>query len=1457
MIVHVAGVVGLLVVVVDLHYVLGGVVADGDIGHHAVLVVGGTHGVDPVLTLGVAQVLGDQLLREGGAVGSLTGDVQALGGLDLLVGVVVEVLDGEVVLIGGVVHVDDNGLGAGDGAGQAVGVDTGVHLVGVVEGGHNSGHVVGVVLVVGLDFRVQRLEHVVLAVIALGAVGQQVVDVDVGGGLEAVGVGDGDGLHLVAVDGGVAGLVEGHAVSGLGVDRPAHQLEVLRNLVGAQGGGGAVGVHVVLVGAGLHGHAALLAHVVDHHGVVGALPLGGIGGAAGDGGRYLGLPAGELPGGLTGGLTLEGGSGITVVEAIVVLLGKGAVVAGLVGHGVVDVGEAAVDLHVLSGHCGQGLVPAAEGHAGGSGGSGPHGDGIAVVVGLHLAVLLAVHIVGDGVGGQLGLDGDGGVLAQVGQVHLAEGVVLAVDGHGSQLIAGVQGPVDGDIAALLIGALAGGGGHASIAGDGDDVLIAVIDQGDGLAGAAVQLDGLVAGSGVEGVVLALIVGLRLHVGGVDHIAVGAGGGHIQVAILGDGPGVAGEGAVDVLDGVVHGAEGLPLIAEGEGGVVAVGQLAGGLEALIGQLIALAVGFGGVPALDAGTDILGRQRGNGVGQLIASAVVGGVQLILDGELGHFLPLGNIGHVAGDGVLHRGRPAVKHPALCTGDGTGKFRRGVAGIEAGGDLMLESAALAGIIGHGVGGQRLVSTDDGHGAIESALIGNAVVAEIGIANTVFLQIDDVHGGVQVIGLSSQTGDRHGITELLPILILEQNSGTGLLVGVIIDGHGHIIRVEGTAGRTGLFLIEGISGRGSGYSDLVAVADVVDLILGVVLKALMGGVVHEHKLHMELVVDGLGGDHHAVGAAQLLKGDGAHGGRGVAVHGDAGHFIAAVGRPADGHVLTGIVNGGLGGDGAVFVNLGGHGVAVADVGDDNLLGLTLVQGDVLGAVVLSIGVHAGVRLGGDAVRGNDIAVLALNGAVGDSLLRVGSHLTVGADVVLMYHLVLSGAGHAALITVDQSGAQAVGCLGDLRLSAAQVVCSTVIALLLFGGIALIVPIELALEGDRLGVILLVALVVGVGEEIGLHGVVGQSVPGAGEGHVAVDGELSVSGHVGVIGGPAGELVAGQRGGVLHVNRSTLGIGLSGGHGGSALGHIAGVLIVHGVGVLELVVTHQGVRAGGGVDIGHIVGVVLAVQLAAHIEPGLVGALRHALSGQVHVKDGLSVLKPVGDGGNGAVSGHDSDGLTGLNVPVLHGHGANLIAGHRQGEVGINGLAAAAGDLVLKLGVAVEGHTGMFAGGLGAVLQLDGVGQGDNVMVLSQLSSAGVPGDEAVVLFHLQYAVGDAGGRRAALHHGEIVPHGVPDHGGDVGGDVLHGLAQRGIAVGQQGVLIIGSKAVEGVIGEGEAHSVDDAVFVLEVLGALVGIAVVRVAVSHNHQHLAGRAALELVKAQRHTGRQVGAALGF
>ena len=166
----------------------------------------------------------------------------------------------------------------------------------------------------------------------------------------------------------------------------------------------------------------------------------------------------------------------------------------------------------------------------------------------------------------------------------------------------------------------------------------------------------------------------------------------------------------------------------------------------------------------------------------------------------------------------------------------------------------------------------------------------------------------------------------------------------------------------------------------------------------------------------------------------------------------------------------------------------------------------------------------------------------------------------------------------------------------------------------------------------------------------------------------------------------------------------------------------------------------------------------------------------------------------------------------------------------------------------------MYAGGLGAVLQLDGVGQGDGVMVPIQLGLVGVPGDQAVALF--QDAVGNAGHLGAALHHGEIGAHGVPNHGGDVGGDVLHGLVQLGVAVGQQGVVGIGGQVVEVVAGEGEAHSVDDAVFVLEVGGGLAGIAVVRVAVGHDHQHLAGGAALELVNAQRHAGRQVGAALG-
>ena len=231
------------------------------------------------------------------------------------------------------------------------------------------------------------------------------------------------------------------------------------------------------------------------------------------------------------------------------------------------------------------------------------------------------------------------------------------------------------------------------------------------------------------------------------------------------------------------------------------------------------------------------------------------------------------------------------------------------------------------------------------------------------------------------------------------------------------------------------------------------------------------------------------------------------------------------------------------------------------------------------------------------------------------------------------------------------------------------------------------------------------------------------------------------------------------------------------------------------------------------------------MEPGLVGPIGNALGGQVYVKDGLA---PVGDGGDGPVGGQDGDGLVGIDVPVLHGHGADRIAGLGQGEVGVDGLAlAAAGDLVLKLGVAVQGVAGMYAGGLGAVLELDLIGQGDDIAAIAQLALAGIPGDEAAGL--LQNAVGNAGDRGAAGHHGEIGPHGVPDHGGNVGGDVLHGLVQLGIVAGQQGVAGIGGQAVERVAGEGEAHGVDDAAVVLEAVGGAVGIAVIGSAVGHHH----------------------------
>ena len=1439
----------------DLHHVFGGGVADGDVGHNAVLVVGGAHGVDPVLTLAQAQVLRHQLLVEGRAVGSLGGEGYALGQGDLLAGVVVEVLDGEVVLIGGVIHVDDDGLGAGDGAGQAVGVDAGVHLVGVVKGCHISGHIVGVILAVGLDLHVQRLEQVVIAALVLGAVGQQVVDVHIGGILGAVGIGNGDGLHLIAVDDGAAALVKGHAVGGLGIDRPAQQLEVLGDLVRAQGSGGTLGLHVVLVGAGLHGHAALLAHVVDHHGVVGALPLGGVDRAAGDGLRHLRQPAGKLPGGLAGGLALEGRSIVTVVEAVVVLLGEGAVLAGQIGHGVVDVGEGAVDLHVLGGHGFKNGSPAAEAHAHGGCGGVAHGDGVAIVVALHLAVLLAVHEVGDGIGHLLGGQLNGHVLAQVGQLHLAEGVVHAVDRDGGQLIAGVQGPVDGDIAAGRIGTGAAGGLDALVAGDGDDILMAVIDQGQGLAGAAVQLDGLGALVGIEDVGLVVVDRLVLDVVGGDHAAVGAAGRHVQIAVLGNLRLIAGEGAVDMLDGVTHVAEGLPLIAEGEGDIVAIGQFAGGLGGLTHQGIAALIGVGGGVTGHTQGHILGILDDDGLVGQVLPAVVGGVQLIHHGELGHLFPLGHIGRAAlGDGLAHLGAPAVEHPAGLAGGSAGKGGRLVAGVEAGGGLGLKGAVVAGLVGHFIGGQRLVGADDGHAALGqdagviSAGVGSVIAHEL-VAHAVEGNFSNALSRAQVIALAHQAGDRISITDGIAVFILEQDGSGYLVVGIIDQCDGHIIRAEGAAGSAGGCCVKGISGGGGGHGDLIAFADVVGLIHGVVLKALVLAAVGEFIDHIEFVVDALGGDLHTVGVRQVGKGKALRlASEALAVLEDGIHFVARLDTPADGHISTGVIGVGGSDEGAAVVNIGGDGIAVADVGDGDGLLVVLVQGHVVGSVGLSIGVLAIDGHGGQAAGGNYLSVLALE-VLGDGGLGIGGSLAVGADVVLVHHLVLGGVGYAALIPQGDDGAQAVGF--RLGLAVVQSVGGVVVSLLLSRLIVLIVAVGQGLDRDRLGVVLLIAFVVGVGVEIGHHGVVGQGLPGAGEGHVAGDGELAVS-HGGVIGGPAVELVAVEGRGGRHVNHSALGTGLGGGRGGRALGHLAGVLVGHGVGVLELIVPHQGALAGGGGNIGRVVRVVLIVQLAAHMEPGLVGPIGNALGGQVYVKDGLA---PVGDGGDGPVGGQDGDGLVGIDVPVLHGHGADRIAGLGQGEVGVDGLAlAAAGDLVLKLGVAVQGVAGMYAGGLGAVLELDLIGQGDDIAAIAQLALAGIPGDEVAGL--LQNAVGNAGDRGAAGHHGEIGPHGVPDHGGDVGGDVLHGLVQLGIVAGQQGVAGIGGQAVERVAGEGEAHGVDDAAVVLEAVGGSVGIAVIGSAVGHHHHHLAGGAALELVHAQIHADGQVGAALG-
>ena len=962
--------------------------------------------------------------------------------------------------------------------------------------------------------------------------------------------------------------------------------------------------------------------------------------------------------------------------------------------------------------------------------------------------------------------------------------------------------------------------------------MAVVDQGEGLAGAAVQGNGLVALAGVEDVGPALIDRLRLHVAGGYHAAVGAAGRHVQIAVLSNHILVSGKGAVDVPDGVVHRTEGLPLIAEGEGIALAVGQRCGGLGSVVVPVIAI-IGIGGVVGVGPGAglaqqgEVRAVQDGDRVGQLRRTAVVACVQLIHHGDLGHLLPLGHIGRAAlGDGLAHLGAPAVEHPAGLAGGSAGKGGRLVAGVEAGGGLGLKGAVVAGLVGHFIGGQRRVGADDGHAALGQdagvAIVGHIVAHEL-VAHAVGgSNLCDFFRSAHIIALARQAILKHSGKEVPALLIVEQDQGAGRVVGAVYQGDRHVPGAEGAAGSAGGCCVKGISGGGGGHVDLIGVADVVDSLIGVVLKALVGTVVRKDVLHMELIVDGLGGDHHAVGGVQLLKGDGPLGLRGLAVHGDGVHHVAGVGGPADGHVGAGVIDGGVGGDGAVFVNLGGHGVAVPDIGDGDGLLAVLVQGDVAGTAVLGIVVQTVLGLFRDAVRSNDIAVLARKGPVGDGGLGLGGSLAVGADVVLVHHLVLGGVGYAALIPQGDDGAQAVG--GNVSGVGVQVVSGVVVSLLLSRLIVLIVAVGQGLDRDRLGVVLLIALVVGVGVEIGHHGVVGQGLPGAGEGHVAGDGELAVS-HGGVIGGPAVELVAVEGRGGRHVNHSALGTGLGGGRGGRALGHLAGVLVGHGVGVLELIVPHQGVLAGGGGDIGRVVRVVLIVQLAAHMEPGLVGPIGNALGGQVYVKDGLA---PVGDGGDGPVGGQDGDGLVGIDVPVLHGHGADRIAGLGQGEVGVDGLAlAAAGDLVLKLGVAVQGVAGMYAGGLGAVLELDLIGQGDDIAAIAQLALAGIPGDEAAGL--LQNAVGNAGDRGAAGHHGEIGPHGVPDHGGNVGGDVLHGLVQLGIVAGQQGVAGIGGQAVERVAGEGEAHGVDDAAVVLEAVGGAVGIAVIGSAVGHHH----------------------------
>ena len=938
-----------------------------------------------------------------------------------------------------------------------------------------------------------------------------------------------------------------------------------------------------------------------------------------------------------------------------------------------------------------------------------------------------------------------------------------------------------------------------------------------------------------------------------------------------------------------------IVAAGEAvlhhiGAQVEGDVLAGLAGLLGGGIGLgggdAVAHGGVSGGDGvgGLQvILGHHSdvaGQGAGQrlfagdeLVAAAIIPGAG-------------GAVSQGLGDGLREIGGAAdvILGVQIALG--------GVVGLGEGGLVPVLALILDGDVGLGtlgviqidVGAAELILTGH-HGVL--AVLGaiHQVIDLAAVGDGVDLPAVHIKAGADAAGLA--LGGQQGHVVVLTLII---HVHSGVAIGNIQEKHG------GVAGDHA----GGVAAVGAGITGGGGHGLHMGIILGAVVQRHVivlepGGrllALGEDILHGQGVLDLLGGHDHSVilvdvgdviGAALGL------GGHVGAVVGDGLDLIALI----QGEVHLGgavlVVDAVAGPGGHTGIALGGHTVLIVTIGQGDVLVLSFVQDDVLGAGTHLILAVLGVR--GDAVSLHGLAVGVLDAVRGDGLhFGLG---VIGVHVnILVGHGVIGGGSHIAVDVHGDGGGRRGGDnarhvfavhlnTGGVALAQLDLgVGLAVIGHVLVGhgvGFLVLVGVDGAVQQDSaILVVLLGLLAVHHGVIVGLDLIAGLDLPRAVEGHVGVQGELAVPVHGNILGAPAGEVVLLILGilhaGLLRIPLEPLLLGQV--HIGVQVLELVVVHILHAVDEFLGVVVDQGV---GLIVVGHVeriapkegisavlldFGQLIAVQLRILIDilHMLVIGIQ-GLGGGIHLKIGHAVVRylaldvvglldRIGDIACAAVL------VKNLELLLQGGH---LIVSGGDGEIGGVSVLHAVLLLhaILEIGGVVQVDVGVVTVFLAGV-QLHVIGVLDGAFVELVLIGGG-PAQGAAIGIHR-----NAAGNRtftdfgAVGHIGHLVAHGVHDHGGNAGGQLGKGGVQR------FGILSIEILAValdhppQVLIVHGKANGVHVAVEVSQLVGAVVTIIIL--AVGQQDQHLLGHGALILVQqvdALVHTGHDVGAALGL